>query len=70
MFWQSPIVSSFKDMHKHKLRGGRVFFFLNKSQQNFQYKYQQPNIPCKKANFNKEINIKDNLFNIEYPSKR
>ena len=39
MFWQSPIVSSFKDMHKHKLRGGRVFFFLNKSQQNFQYKY-------------------------------
>jgi len=31
--------------------------FINKSQQNFQYKCKQPYIPCNITNFNKEIYI-------------
>ena len=40
IYWQQspPIVSQLKHMHKHKLRGEMVVL-LNKSQQNFQYKY-------------------------------
>ena len=51
-----PIVSSLKHMFKHKLRGWSVGF-LNKSQQNIQYKCEQPNIPCNITNFNQEIYI-------------